>query len=107
LIRAHHILFAKARREGMLSQYAGTVLLGFSTVALLVSVSLAAAADFHPEGYDKDCNLCMFTNSPLIKAPVLIIIPSFSAIWGHVILIPTVLCRDLVLYAGSCRAPPC
>jgi len=82
------------------------VLLGLSSVAVLVLVSLGAAADLHPSGYDKNCSLCMFTKSPPIQAAVPLIVPSVKILCGYVTSIPGFVCQEPVLYSGSSRAPP-
>ena len=82
------------------------MLFGLTTVAVLISVSVAAAADFHPDGYDKNCNLCQFTNAPLITTSLqLIVPPGYCNIWDMP-LFPVTFYQELILCMGGSRAPP-
>jgi len=82
------------------------VLFGLMTATVLVSVSLAAAADFHPTGYDKNCNLCQFTKAPFIKTILLPVVLSSDCILWDILLCPVVSCQELILCMGGSRAPP-
>jgi hypothetical protein len=82
------------------------ILLGLISAAVLVSVSVAASADLHPGGFDKNCNLCHFTKAPLISASLqLFVPPSYSALW-ELRVIPVSFSSQLIILSGLCRAPP-
>jgi len=42
---------------------------------LIILSATAAAADFHPGGYDKECALCQINHLPLAESAALPIVP--------------------------------
>jgi hypothetical protein len=72
----------------------------------LICASIAASADLHPGGFDKNCSLCQFSKAPLIKACLeLFVPPDYAALW-ELQVAPVDFQRALVVYSGMCRAPP-
>jgi hypothetical protein len=91
-----------ARRLRLLS----VVILAALLAVVLMSVSIAAAADLHPSGFDKNCNLCLFTKAPLVKSNVQVFVPpSYSALW-EVGVLPVTTHQQIIVLSGLCRAPP-
>ena len=104
-------LSPKLSEWGGLSRFSRSMSLLFVALGLLgavslLSVSVAASADLHPGGFDKNCSLCQFSKAPLIDAGVQIFVtPDYSLIWE---LREDPVCFDpgLILLSGLCRAPP-
>ncbi len=95
---------ARVVRRGTPSSW--IILLALTAVAVLISVSMAAAADFHPDGYDENCNLCQFTKAPLITTGLQLFVPPSDCILCDIPLFPVTFYQELILYTGGSRAPP-
>jgi len=73
---------------------------------LLLLVTMAAAADFHPHGYDENCNLCHFLTVSVDLVSPGISLPFVSVVLGLELPLPISIPKPQSYGSSLYRGPP-